>query len=114
MTDQVIITPGQQSSVEVVPPNQPVVSFGLTTIGLRGPQGPKGDTGDTGPAGATGPQGPQGDTGLTGATGPQGPQGIQGPPGDASVTALSITTALGYTPADAATVAGIETLLAAL
>ena len=49
-----------------------------------------------------------------GPPGPQGPQGIQGPPGDASVTALSITTALGYTPADAATVAGIETLLAAL
>lgn len=34
--------------------------------------------------------------------------------GDASVTALSITSALGYTPADAATVAGIETLLEAL
>ena len=32
----------------------------------------------------------------------------------ASVTSANITAALGYTPADAATVAGIETLLEAL
>lgn len=67
--------------------------------GATGPQGPKGDTGATGPqgpkgeTGATGPAGPKGDTGATGATGPQGPKGD-----DATVTAESISTALGYTP----------------
>jgi hypothetical protein len=39
MTDQVIIVEGQLSKVEVTPPNQPTVEFGLTTIGLRGPEG---------------------------------------------------------------------------
>lgn len=51
--------------------------------GATGPQGPKGDTGE---------QGPKGDTG---ATGPQGPAGS-----DATVTAVNITAALGYTPAN--------------
>lgn len=51
--------------------------------GATGPQGPKGDTGE---------QGPKGDTG---ATGPQGTAGS-----DATVTAASITAALGYTPAN--------------
>ncbi len=50
--------------------------------------------------------------------GPQGPQGLKGDTGpagsDATVTSANIAAALGYTPADAATVAGIETLLAAL
>lgn len=81
--------------------------------GAAGPQGLKGDTGDTGPQGATGPAGPQGLKGDTGDTGPQGLQGIQGPQGptgpagsDATVTAPAIATALGYSPADTAVVAG--------
>ena len=59
--------------------------------------------------GAPGPQGPQGPQGLQGIQGAAGPAGS-----DASVTSTNITAALGYTPADAATVVGIETLLAAL
>ena len=98
--------------------------------GAPGEPGPKGDPGETGPAGADGAPGepgPKGDPGETGpagadgAPGPQGPQGLQGIQGaagpagsDASVTSTNITAALGYTPADAATVVGIETLLAAL
>ena len=49
MTDQVIIVEGQLSKVEVTPPNQPTVEFGLTTIGLRGPQGIQGPVGPPGP-----------------------------------------------------------------
>ncbi len=70
--------------------------------GATGPQGPKGDTGEQGPkgdTGATGPQGPQGEKGETGATGPQGPAGS-----DATVTSASITAALGYTPANPASI----------
>ena len=77
--------------------------------GAPGPQGPKGDPGETGPAGADGAPGPQGPQGLQGIQGAAGPAGS-----DASVTSNNITAALGYTPADAATVVGIETLLAAL
>lgn len=68
------------------------------TNGTTGPQGPKGDTGEQGPKGDTGATGPQGEKGETGATGPQGPQGPAG--SDATVTAASITAALGYTPAN--------------
>jgi hypothetical protein len=49
MTDQVIITESQLTKVEVTPPNQPTVEFGLTTIGLRGPQGIQGPQGIPGP-----------------------------------------------------------------
>lgn len=49
MTDQVIITEGQLTKVEVTPPNQPTVEFNLTTIGLRGPQGIQGPQGIPGP-----------------------------------------------------------------
>lgn len=52
MTDQVIITDGQLTKIEVTPQNQATVELGLTTIGIRGPQGP------TGPIGPTGPPGP--------------------------------------------------------
>ena len=77
--------------------------------GAPGEPGPKGDPGETGPAGADGAPGPQGPQGLQGIQGAAGPAGS-----DASVTSTNITAALGYTPADAATVVGIETLLAAL
>jgi hypothetical protein len=75
--------------------------------GPQGPQGLKGDKGDTGDTGAQGPKGDTGDTGPqgpVGATGAQGPQGIQGPAGDISgLTSGHVTTALGYTPQNAAT-----------
>ena len=49
--------------------------------------------------GETGPQGPQGPQGLKGDKGDIGPQGPKGDNGsDATVTASSITSALGYTP----------------
>ena len=67
--------------------------------GATGPQGPKGDTGEQGPKGDTGATGPQGEKGETGATGPQGPAGS-----DATVTSASITAALGYTPANPASI----------
>lgn len=49
MTDQVVITSAPLCTVEVQPPNQPVVELGLTNIGLRGPQGIQGPQGIPGP-----------------------------------------------------------------
>lgn len=46
-----------------------------------------------GPAGPTGPQGP---------AGPQGIEGPQGPKGDTGITSGQVTTALGFTPENAA------------
>lgn len=57
----------------------------------RGATGAKGDAGATGPAGPVGPQGPAGVPGKDGAPGKDG--------SDATVTAASITGALGYKPA---------------
>jgi hypothetical protein len=78
--------------------------------GAQGPQGlkgDKGDTGSTGPTGATGATGPQGPTGATGAQGPKGDTGNTGPAGsDASVTSSSIQTALGFAPANVASLTG--------
>lgn len=47
--DNVIVTQQGDFQVQVVPPAQTVVQFGLTNIGL------KGDKGDTGPVGPGGP-----------------------------------------------------------
>jgi hypothetical protein len=70
-----------------------VVSVGVSTMLITGPQGPegpegpqglqgeKGDTGATGSAGETGATGAQGETGATGETGSQGPEGPQGEQG---------------------------------
>lgn len=93
--------------------------------GIQGPAGPKGDPGEKGSAGAAGHSpavtatksgkvttikvdgtaiatindGSDGTNGKDGATGPAGQQGPKGDPGsDATVTADSIKTALGYTP----------------
>jgi len=96
--------------------------------GAQGPAGPNGATGATGAqgpqgiqgtTGATGAQGPQGVKGDTGADGPQGPQGLKGDKGDkgdtgstgpagsdASVTSSSIQTALGFAPANVASLTG--------
>ena len=96
--------------------------------GAQGPAGPNGATGATGAqgpqgiqgtTGATGAQGPQGVKGDTGADGPQGPQGLKGDKGDkgdtgatgpagsdASVTSSSIQTALGFAPANIASLSG--------
>jgi hypothetical protein len=78
--------------------------------GLQGIQGLKGDTGSTGatgPQGATGATGPQGPTGATGAQGVKGDTGNTGPAGsDASVTSSSIQTALGFAPANVASLSG--------
>jgi hypothetical protein len=81
--------------------------------GAQGPQGLKGDKGDTGSTGptgatgATGATGPQGPTGATGAQGVKGDTGNTGPAGsDASVTSSSIQTALGFAPANVASLTG--------
>jgi hypothetical protein len=75
--------------------------------GLKGDKGDTGDTGATGPQGATGATGPQGPTGATGAQGPKGDTGSTGPAGsDASVTSSSIQTALGFAPANVASLTG--------
>ena len=75
--------------------------------GIQGLKGDKGDTGSTGPQGATGATGPQGPTGATGAQGPKGDTGNTGPAGsDASVTSSSIQTALGFAPANVASLTG--------
>ena len=78
--------------------------------GSQGPAGPQGEKGDTGSQGPAGPQGEKGETGVQGPAGPQGEKGDkgdtgpQGPAGtDAAVTAANIASALGYTPANAAT-----------
>jgi hypothetical protein len=75
--------------------------------GLKGDKGDTGSTGATGPQGATGATGPQGPTGATGAQGPKGDTGSTGPAGsDASVTSSSIQTALGFAPANVASLTG--------
>lgn len=75
--------------------------------GLKGDKGDTGSTGATGPQGATGATGPQGPTGATGAQGPKGDTGNTGPAGsDASVTSSSIQTALGFAPANVASLTG--------
>ena len=74
--------------------------------GVKGDKGPKGDKGDAGPQGETGPTGPQGVQGPKGDTGDTGPQGEPGPDGSIdNLTAESIKSALGYTPADSADLA---------
>ena len=60
-----------------------VVSSGVLTQTVTGPQGDVGPKGDTGPAG---PQGLKGDTGPTGATGSAGPTGATGTAGAVGVT----------------------------
>lgn len=47
--DNVVVTQQGDFAVQVVPPAQTVVEFGLTNIGI------KGDKGDTGPVGPAGP-----------------------------------------------------------
>jgi hypothetical protein len=75
--------------------------------GLKGDKGDTGSTGATGPQGATGATGPQGPTGATGAQGVKGDTGNTGPAGsDASVTSSSIQTALGFAPANIASLSG--------
>lgn len=51
MTDQIIITEGQLSQVEITPANQPAIQVNLTAVGIRGPQGLQGPQGPTGPPG---------------------------------------------------------------
>ena len=63
-----------------------VISIGVSTILISGPQGPKGDAGDMGQ------QGPQGATGATGATGPQGATGSTGAAGANGATGETGTT----------------------
>lgn len=70
-----------------------------TPVNIKGPKGDQGPKGETGEKGETGAQGPQGEPGEKGEPGAQGPQGEPGT--DATVTKAAITTALGYTPADA-------------
>ncbi len=65
--------------------------------GDTGAQGVKGDPGEKGDPGATGPAGPAGVPGKDGAKGDPGEKGKDG--SDATVTAASITGALGYKPA---------------
>lgn len=65
--------------------------------GDTGAQGVKGDPGEKGDPGATGPAGPAGVPGKDGAKGDPGAPGKDG--SDATVTAASITGALGYKPA---------------
>ena len=85
--------------------------------GPTGAAGAKGDTGSTGATGAAGPTGPQGVAGPTGATGadstvagPTGATGATGAAGSAaSVTSGNIATALGFTPADVATLSAVAT-----
>ena len=85
--------------------------------GAKGDTGSTGATGATGAAGTTGPTGPQGVTGPTGATGadstvagPTGATGATGAAGSAaSVTSGNIATALGFTPADVATLSAVAT-----
>ena len=78
-----------------------VTTYGQTPYDLAKQQGFKGTLDEwleslRGPQGIQGPQGYQGPQGIQG---PQGPKGDKGDPGtDATVTAASISNALGYTP----------------
>ena len=84
-----------------------VVSSGVLTETVAGPQGDVGPKGDIGPAGAqglTGETGATGATGLAGATGATGATGIQGPKGDTGETGATGATGLaGATGATGAT-----------
>ncbi len=97
-------------SLLVVSGTLAVVSSGVLTQTVVGPQGdvgPKGDTGsagpqgltgDTGPAGATGPAGPTGATGSAGGVGATGATGAQGAKGETGETgAMGPTGATGTT-----------------
>lgn len=105
----------------------------LESGALTGPKGDKGDKGEPGLPGEPGPKGDQGLQGLPGLQGVQGEQGSpgeQGPPGDvgpqgergsegekgkdgldANVTSENIELALGYKPADSATIGEINLIL---
>lgn len=109
------------------------VDTGKPSRGRQGEKGEKGDTGakgekgDKGDPGATGPQGEQGAQGLQGERGEKGEKGDSGVyvgagdmpegynvqidpsgSGDEIVTAESIESALGYTPADSNEVGQIK------
>ena len=99
------------------------------TIGVDGVAGAAGVAGPTGAAGAQGIQGITGSTGVAGTAGAAGIQGIAGPTGAdstvagptgatgptgaagsaASVTSGNIASALGFTPADVATLSAVAT-----
>ena len=100
--------------------------------GEKGETGAKGEKGDKGDTGATGPQGEQGAQGLQGERGEKGEKGDSGVyvgagdmpegynvqidpsgSGDEIVTAESIESALGYTPADSNEVGQIKEDLSA-
>jgi hypothetical protein len=68
--------------------------------------------GPEGPQGAQGVQGPQGVQGKPGDIGPKGDKGEAGT--DASVTTASIVAALGYTPANQATLDSLAALVNAI
>ena len=114
------------------------VDTGKPSRGRKGEKGEKGDTGakgekgDKGDPGATGPQGEQGAQGLQGERGEKGEKGDSGVyvgagdmpegynvqidpsgSGDEIVTAQSIESALGYTPADSNEVGQIKEDLSA-
>ena len=120
---------------EVAIATQPFVSAAITAAAMSGPTGATGPTGSQGIQGATGAAGSQGiqgitgSTGAAGATGAAGIQGIAGPTGAdstvagptgatgptgaagsaASVTSGNIASALGFTPADVATLSAVAT-----
>ena len=82
---------------------------GTTTATVtNGKDGAKGDKGEPGEKGDKGDQGDPGEQGIQGIPGPVGATGPQGEPGkdgsDANVTAETIASALGYTPASAETI----------
>jgi hypothetical protein len=87
------------------------------TIGVDGVAGAAGVAGPTGPTGPTGAAGAQGIQGIAGPTGADstvaGPTGATGPTGAAgsaaSVTSGNIASALGFTPADVATLSAVAT-----
>jgi hypothetical protein len=59
-----------------------VVSVGVSTLLITGPEGPEGPQGEQGVQGEQGAQGEAGPAGATGATGPQGATGAKGDTGD--------------------------------
>ncbi|GBR45089.1 collagen-like triple helix repeat-containing protein [Gluconobacter roseus] len=88
------VTAGQPSTVTLTATLTDGTTSQTTFEAPAGATGAKGETGAQGETGLTGPQGPKGDVGETGPAGATGPAGS-----DADVTAATIETALGYTPA---------------
>lgn len=88
------------TAAEEAKANLDELKAGIASGEFKGEKGDKGDKGDRGLTGERGADGAKGEKGDKGDKGERGADGLPGRDGkDAEVTAQSVTSALGYTPA---------------